>query len=152
MATTKLILTHDVANLGTAGEVVEVKNGYARNYLVPRGLATKWTKGAQKQIDQMAAARRKREIASIDDARLVRDTLQDAAFVTVSGKVGTNDRLFGAISTADIAEAVKNDLGQTIDRRKVVVRTPIKSLGDHTVFVNLHPEVTATLTVRVVAK
>ena len=76
MATTKLILTHDVPNLGHAGEVVEVKAGYARNYLVPRGFATKWTAGAQKQIDQIAAARRRHEIATIDDARVVRDTLQ----------------------------------------------------------------------------
>ena len=77
MATTKLILTHDVPNLGHAGEVVEVKAGYARNYLVPRGFAAKWTAGAQKQIDQIAAARRRHEIATIDDARVVRDTLQD---------------------------------------------------------------------------
>lgn len=152
MATTKLILTHDVSNLGSAGDVVEVKNGYARNYLVPRGLAAKWTTGAQKQIDQMAAARRKREIASIDDARIVRDALQEAAFVTVSGKVGSNDRLFGAISTAEIAQAVKDELGRDLDRRKIVVRTPIKTVGDHTVLVNLHPEVSATLKVRVVAK
>ena len=76
MATKKLILTQDVANLGHAGQVVEVKAGYARNYLIPRGYATAWTKGAQKQIDQMAAARRRHEIASIDDARAVRDTLQ----------------------------------------------------------------------------
>ncbi len=148
---TKLILTHDVDHLGAAGEVVEVKDGYARNYLVPRGLAAKWTKGAQKQIDQMAAARRKREIATIDDARIVRDTLQGAAFVTVSGKVGSNERLFGAISTADIADAAKKELGVTLDRRKIVVRTAIKSLGEHTVMVNLHPEVTATLKVRVTA-
>ena len=72
MATTKLILTHDVPNLGHAGEVVEVKAGYARNYLVPRGFAAKWTAGAQKQIDQIAAARRRHEIATIDDARAVR--------------------------------------------------------------------------------
>lgn len=148
---TKLILTHDVDHLGAAGEVVEVKDGYARNYLVPRGLAAKWTKGAQKQIDQMAAARRKREIATIEDARIVRDTLQGAAFVTVSGKVGSNERLFGAISTADIADAAKKELGVTLDRRKIVVRTAIKSLGEHTVMVNLHPEVTATLKVRVTA-
>ena len=148
---TKLILTHDVDHLGAAGEVVEVKDGYARNYLVPRGLAAKWTKGAQKQIDQMAAARRKREIATIDDAHIVRDTLQGAAFVTVSGKVGSNERLFGAISTADIADAAKKELGVTLDRRKIVVRTAIKTLGEHTVMVNLHPEVTATLKVRVTA-
>ena len=85
MATTKLILTHDVPNLGHAGEVVEVKAGYARNYLVPRGFAAKWTAGAQKQIDQIAAARRRHEIATIDDARVVRDALQ-AAVVEISGE------------------------------------------------------------------
>ena len=84
MATTKLILTHDVPNLGHAGEVVEVKAGYARNYLVPRGFAAKWTAGAQKQIDQIAAARRRHEIATIDDARAVRDALQGAVVETVS--------------------------------------------------------------------
>ena len=81
----------------------------------------------------------------------MRDTLQGAAFVTVSGKVGSNERLFGAISTADIADAAKKELGVTLDRRKIVVRTAIKSLGEHTVMVNLHPEVTATLKVRVTA-
>ncbi len=149
---TKLILTHDVSNLGSAGEVVEVKDGYARNYLVPRGLAAKWTKGAQKQIDQMTAASRNREIATVDDARIVRDALQATPFVTVSGTVGTSGRLFGAISTSDIADAVKNELNQTIDRRKVVVKTPLKAVGDYSVVVNLHPEVAATLKVRVIAK
>ena len=85
MATTKLILTRDVANLGNAGEVVEVKSGYARNYLVPRGFATKWTKGAQKQIDEIAAARRRHEIESIDEARELRDALEGEAPVVISG-------------------------------------------------------------------
>ena len=137
MATTKLILTRDVANLGNAGEVVEVKSGYARNYLVPRGFATKWTKGAQKQIDEIAAARRRHEIESIDDARELRDALQAAAPVVISGKVGTSGRLFGAVSGAQIA---------------VMIASPIKSTGDHTVVVNLHPEVTAKLKVRVIAE
>lgn len=150
MATKKLILTQDVANLGHAGQVVEVKAGYARNYLIPRGYATAWTKGAQKQIDQMAAARRRHEIASIDDARTVRDTLQ-AALVEVSGKVGQSGRLFGAVSAAAIADAVKEQLGQTIDRRRVIITAPIKAVGDYTVNVNLHPEVSATLKVRVSA-
>ena len=105
MATTKLILTHDVPNLGHAGEVVEVKAGYARNYLVPRGFAAKWTAGAQKQIDQIAAARRRHEIATIDDARAVRDALQGAV-VEISGKVGNSGRLFGAVSAAAIADAL----------------------------------------------
>ncbi|WP_022868886.1 50S ribosomal protein L9 [Schaalia vaccimaxillae] len=151
MATTKLILTQDVANLGNAGEVIEVKSGYARNYLVPRGFATKWTKGAQKQIDQMAAARRRHEIASVDDARVVRDDLQAASFVTVSAKAGANDRLFGSISPAQIAEAVQAELGQKIDRRRIMIASPIKTVGDFTVVVNLHNEVSANLKVRVVA-
>lgn len=151
MATRKLILTHDVENLGSAGEVVEVRSGYARNYLVPRGLATAWSKGAQQQIDQMAAARRKREIASIEDARAVRDVLQGAAPVAIEAKVGANGRLFGAVSTADIADAVKAQLGQTIDRRRVRIAQPIKATGDYTVVVNLHADVTANLKVRVVA-
>ncbi|QWW19630.1 50S ribosomal protein L9 [Schaalia sp. 19OD2882] len=147
---TKLILTHDVEHLGAAGEVVEVKDGYARNYLVPRGLAARWTPGAQKQIDQMAAARRKRQIASLDDARAVRDALQ-GQIVTVSGKVGAAGNLFGAVSSARIADAVKAELGQTIDRRRVVIAAPIKSVGEYTVLVNLHSEVSANLKVRVVA-
>ena len=150
MATTKLILTHDVERLGSAGDVVEVKSGYARNYLVPRGFATKWTKGAQAQIDQMAAARRRREIASVDDARLVRDALQ-AAVVTVNSKVGAHGRLFGSVSAAQIADAVKEQLNQTIDRRRVIITDPIKTTGDHTVTVNLHADVRANLKVRVLA-
>ncbi len=152
MATTKLILTRDVVNLGNAGEVVEVKSGYARNYLVPRGFATKWTKGAQKQIDEIAAARRRHEIATVDEAREIRDALQAAAPVTVSGKVGQSGRLFGAVSGAQIADAVKAQLDTTIDRRRVIIDTPIKAVGDYTVLVNLHPEVAANLKVRVVAE
>ena len=148
--TTKLILTHDVEHLGAAGDVVEVKDGYARNYLVPRGLAAKWTKGAQKQIDQITAARRRREIASVEDARVVRDTLQNAKFVSIPATVGAGGRLYGAISSADIADAVQDQLGQSIDRRKVVIPSAIKSVGDYSVTVNLHPEVKASLAVRVV--
>ncbi len=149
--TTKLILTRDVPNLGVSGDVVEVKDGYARNYLLPRRFAQKWSKGAQRQIDQMNAARRRREIASIDDARVVRDTLQDAEFVKVSAKVGNSGKLFGSVSGAAIAEAIKAELGHTIDRRNIVIASPIKALGDYTVIVNLHSEVSANLKVRVVA-
>ncbi len=150
--TTKLILTHDVANLGAAGDVVEVKDGYSRNYLIPRGLAAKWTPGAQKQIDQMAAARRRREIATVEDARIVRDALQDAKVVSVSATAGTGGRLFGAVSTTEIADAIKAQTGQTVDRRKIVTTSALKTVGDHTVTINLHPEVSASLVVRVVAK
>ena len=102
--TTKLILTHDVSHLGSAGEVVEVKDGYARNYLLPRKLATPWTKGAQRQIDQMAEARRKRSIESLEHAQTARAWLQENV-VTVSATAGDNGRLFGAVTTATLAEA-----------------------------------------------
>ena len=140
----KLILTHDVDKLGSAGDVVEVKDGYARNFLIPRKLAVKWTKGAGQQLEQMAVARRKREISSIDDARAVRDTLE-SAMVEMTLPATENGRLFGAASTADIADAVKAQLNQTIDRRKVVIDSPIKTIGNHEVTVNLHTDVVATL-------
>ncbi|SDM31799.1 50S ribosomal protein L9 [Actinomyces ruminicola] len=148
--TTKLILTHDVTNLGTAGEVVEVKDGYARNYLVPRKLATPWTKGAQRQIDQMAEARRKRAIDSLEQAQEARAWLSGNV-VTVSAVAGENGRLFGAVSTAQLADAVKEAGGPAIDRRKIELTRPIKSTGRHSASVRLHTDVVAPLEVNVVA-
>ncbi|MHB1064094.1 MAG: 50S ribosomal protein L9 [Georgenia sp.] len=145
----KLILTHEVSKLGTAGDVVEVKDGFARNYLVPRGLATRWTKGGQKQVDQIQAARKSRSIATIEEARDIRDRLQAAA-VTVAVRSGQNGRLFGAVTTSDIADAVKAAGGPALDRRKIEVPTPIKSLGEHKVHVRLHDDVQATVEVKVV--
>ena len=146
---TKLILTHEVTGLGTAGDVVDVKDGYARNYLLPRKLATPWTKGAQKQIDQMTAARRKRAIATIEDAQVVRDALQ-AKPVVVPVRAGKNGRLFGGVTTKHIAEAIAQ-AGQTVDRRKIEIGQTIKSLGDHQVQIRLHDDVSATVDVKVVA-
>ena len=148
--TTKLILTHDVAHLGEAGDVVEVKDGYARNYLVPRKLATPWTKGAQRQIDQMAEARRKRAIASLDQAQAARAWLVENV-ITVVAAAGANGRLFGAITTAELVEAVKSAGGPALDRRKIEVVPPIKSTGRHTASVRLHADVVAPLEVNVVA-
>lgn len=146
----KLILTHEVTGLGAPGDVVDVKDGYARNYLVPRRLATPWTKGAEKQISAIRKARKAREIETVEGARAVRDSLQ-ASGVTVPAKAGASGRLFGAVTTAEIADAVKAAGGPSIDRRKVEVAHPIKALGDYEVQVRLHPEVSATLKVSVVA-
>jgi large subunit ribosomal protein L9 len=146
----KLILTHEVTGLGAPGDVVDVKDGYARNYLVPRGLATTWSKGAEKEITQIRRARKAREIETLDEARAVRDSLQGNP-VTVSAKAGESGRLFGAITTAEIADAVKAAGGPSIDRRKVEVAQPIKALGQYDVQVRLHAEVSAKLTVKVVA-
>ena len=148
--TTRIILTHDVAHLGEAGDVVEVQDGYARNYLVPRKLATPWTKGAQRQIDQMAEARRKRAIASLDQAQAARAWLVENV-ITVAAAAGANGRLFGAITTAELVEAVKSAGGPALDRRKIEVVPPIKSTGRHTASVRLHADVVAPLEVNVVA-
>lgn len=145
----KLILTHEVTGLGAPGDVVEVKDGYARNFLVPRGLATAWSKGAEKQIAGIRKARKAREIATMDEAKAVRDRLQ-AAPVVVTVKAGASGRLFGAVTTADIAEAVAAAGGPKLDRRKIEIAQPIKSLGDHQVQVRLHEDVTAQIDVRVV--
>ncbi|NHT18413.1 50S ribosomal protein L9 [Cellulomonas sp. IC4_254] len=146
----KLILTHEVTGLGAPGDVVDVKDGYARNYLVPRGLATTWSKGAEKEITAIRRARKTREIATLDEARAVRDSLQGNP-VTVAAKSGDAGRLFGAVTTAEIAEAVKAAGGPSIDRRKIEVAQPIKATGEYAVQVRLHPEVSAKLTVKVVA-
>jgi len=145
----KLILTHEVTGLGAPGDVIEVKDGYARNYLLPRRLATPWTRGAQKQIDAIVKARKSREVATTEDARALRDQLQ-AAPVVITAKAGASGRLFGAVTTTDIAEAVAAAGGPAIDRRKIEIGQPIKSLGEHQVQLRLHEDVSAQIDVRVV--
>lgn len=146
----KIILTHEVENLGSAGDVVEVKDGYARNYLMPRGYATAWSKGAQKQIDQIAASRRKRATEDIEAARELRDALEAEA-INVTKTAGENGRLFGAVSTADVAEAASELTGKSIDRRSVNLDTNIKSVGEYTGQVKLHADVVANIKVNVSA-
>jgi large subunit ribosomal protein L9 len=145
----KLILTHEVTGLGAPGDVVEVKDCYARNYLVPRGLATAWTRGAAKQIEAIRKARKSREIASLDDAKVIRDRLQNSV-VVVQAKAGATGRLFGAVTTAEIAAAVVAAGGPQVDRRKIEIAQPIKSIGDFHVQIRLHEGVSAQIDVRVV--
>lgn len=144
----KVILTHEVNGLGVAGDVVDVKDGYARNYLVPRKLATPWSAGAEKSIEAMKKARRARELASIEDAQAARDSLQSAP-VVVSAKAGDSGRLFGAITTADIASAIGSRAA--VDKRRIQIAQPIKAVGDYQVQVSLHDGVVATVDVQVVA-
>jgi large subunit ribosomal protein L9 len=146
----KLILTQEVTGLGTPGDVVEVKDGYGRNYLVPRGFAIAWTKGGEKQVAAIRGARSAREVKTLEEAQQVRATLERTK-VTLPAKAGANGRLFGAITTADVAEAVAKVGGPKVDRRKVELQQPIKSLGDYSVLVRLHPEVQAKVAVSVVA-
>lgn len=146
----KLILTHEVTGLGEPGDVVEVKDGYARNFLVPRGLATGWSKGAESQISAIRKARKAREIATLDEAKALRDSLQSKP-VVVTAKSGQGGRLFGAVTTGDIAEAVKAAGGPSVDKRKIEIGQPIKSTGSYTVTIRLHAEVSANIAVNVVA-
>lgn len=146
----KLILTHEVTGLGEPGDVVEVKDGYARNFLIPRRLATPWTKGAESQVSAIRKARKAREIASLDEAKAVADSLA-AKSVVVTAHAGESGRLFGAVTTGDIADAVVAAAGPQVDKRKIEIGQPIKSTGDYTVSVRLHPEVSAKINVKVVA-
>ncbi|HXW43918.1 MAG TPA: 50S ribosomal protein L9 [Streptosporangiaceae bacterium] len=144
----KLILTQEVSGLGAPGDVVEVKAGYGRNYLVPRSLAMPWTRGSEKQIDLIKKARSAREIRSLDDARDAAAQLASLR-VRLSKRAGGGGRLFGSISTADIAAAVRNAGGPELDRRKIEVQNPIKTVGTHQVSIRLHPEVSARLDIEV---
>ena len=146
----RLILTADVPNLGAPGDIVDVKDGYGRNYLLPRGLATIATKGAEKQVAAIKRAQRARQIRSLEQAREVAATLAGLN-VTVKAKVsGKTGRLFGSVTAADVVEAVRSAGGPTLDRRAVELPGQIKTVGTHPVTVRLHPEVTATLDVNVV--
>jgi large subunit ribosomal protein L9 len=146
----KLILTQEVTGLGAPGDVVEVKAGYGRNYLVPRSLAMPWTRGSEQQIEMIKRARSAREIRSLDDARDAARTLAGLR-VRLQTRAGQGGRLFGSVSTSDIAAAVKRAGGPELDRRKIEVTNPIKTIGSHQVAVRLHPEVSATLDIEVAA-
>jgi large subunit ribosomal protein L9 len=145
----KLILTQEVSGLGAPGDVVEVAGGYGRNYLVPRGLAMRWSRGAEKQIELIKRARAAREIRSVEDAKAAAERLTGLR-VRMQTRAGSGGRLFGSISTSDIAAAVKEAGGPDLDRRKIEISNPIKTVGAHQVAVRLHPEVSATVEVEVV--
>jgi large subunit ribosomal protein L9 len=144
----KLILTNEVTGLGAPGDVVEVAGGYGRNYLVPRGLAMPWTRGAEKQIDLIKRARAARDIRGVDDAREAAKRLS-ALTVQLGVRAGAQGRLFGSVSASDIAEAVRKAGGPELDRRRIEISTPIRTVGTHQVTVRLHPEVSTTLDVEV---
>ena len=149
MATTKLILTHEVSGLGSAGDIVEVKGGYARNYLVPQGFATAWTRGGQKQVDAISKARKARAAASLEDAQATKVKLESAP-VRVSVRTGQAGRLFGSVSTADVADAVTEAGLGPIDRRTIEFTAPVRSTGTHGATVRLHDDVSASITLEVV--
>lgn len=147
--TTKLILNRDVDRLGQAGDVVEVKDGYARNFLVPRGYATRWTKGAQKHIDQTLEQLRKREIASVEDAAALRERIAEDSAVVIVKKAGSTGRLFGAVTTKDIANALATKFGVPFDPRNITTEGAIKATGTYSATAKLLGDVVATVEVNV---
>ena len=147
----KLILTAAVDNLGLAGDVVEVKDGYGRNYLVPRGFAIAWTKGGEKQIAGIKRSRDAREIRSHDHAEEVRTQLEGLD-IQLDVRAGETGKLFGAVTPADVAAAIKKSGGPAVDKRSIEIAKPIKTTGKHTVGVKLHDAVTAHVAVAVTSQ
>ncbi|MCJ1715227.1 50S ribosomal protein L9 [Microbacterium sp. M1A1_1b] len=146
----KLILTHEVSGLGSAGDVVDVKNGYARNYLVPQGFAVAWSKGGEKQVEAIRAGRAARELATIEEAQDLKMKLENAT-IQLTVKAGKDGRLFGSVRPADVADAVQAQGVGSLDKRKVEVPATIKTVGDHEATVRLREDITAVISLKVVA-
>ncbi|HWN18598.1 MAG TPA: 50S ribosomal protein L9 [Gemmatimonadales bacterium] len=146
----EVILREDIKTLGRAGEMVRVKPGYARNYLLPQGLAFEATEGNKKRIAAESKARASRDQAEKAEAQKVAATLGDVA-LNLSGKAGEEGKLFGSITSQDVAAALAR-AGHTVDKRRIELDHPIKTIGEHSVTIRLHPEVHAQLRVSVVAE
>jgi large subunit ribosomal protein L9 len=148
----KLILTQEVGGLGAPGDIVEVKDGYGRNFLIPRGFAIRWTKGGERTVESIKAARSSREVRDLDHAKQIKAQLESEP-VNLPVRAGAGGRLFGAVTLNDIAGAIAGAVsgGAHVDKRKIIVGNPIKSLGTHQVTVKVHDEVDATVHLNVVA-
>lgn len=147
----KLILTNAVDHLGVAGDVVEVKDGYGRNYLLPRGFAIKWTRGAEKQIEGIKRARDARAVRDLDHAKELRAQLEELAIEIPARAANEEGALFGSVTVADVAQAIKKAGGPAVDKRAIQFSKPVKTVGSHTVGIKLTDAVTAHVQVKVVA-
>ena len=144
----KVILTQEVSGLGTPGDVVDVKDGYGRNYLLPQGFGIRWSKGAEKEVTNIKRARGAREIRDLGHANEVKAQLEGLK-VTLQVRAGDGGRLFGSVTPVEIVDAVKSAGGPSLDRRRLELPGAIKSIGSYPVKVKLHPEVTANFDVNV---
>jgi large subunit ribosomal protein L9 len=147
---TKVILNQTVTKLGVAGDVVDVKPGFARNYLIPQSLGVLWTKRAGEQVELRKAAARRKLVADAGKAAEIKASLESSVLL-IPVKAGTNGRLFGAVTGANIADAAKAAHNVVIDKRKVELNTPIKALGNSTVKVHILDDVVASVKVNVVS-
>ncbi len=146
----KIILTQEVTGLGTPGDVVEVRDGYGRNYLLPQGFAIGWTKGAEKQVSSIKRARSAREIRDLGHAKEVQEQLESLK-VSLAARAGGGGRLFGSVTSGEVQQAVKRAGGPELDKRRIELPGHIKAIGQYTVRVRLHTDVTASFTLNVVA-
>lgn len=146
----KVILTNEVQRLGSAGDVVDVKNGYARNYLVPQGFAVNWSRGGQAQVDQLRRAREARALASVEEAQELKAKLQESK-IKLYAKTGTGGRLFGSVKPASVASAVEAAGLGSVDKRKITVPT-IKATGEYQAIIHLHEGVDAQVTLQVISQ
>ncbi len=145
----KVILNQEVRGVGAPGDIVEVADGYGRNYLLPRNLARLATQGAVRQAEGIRARRIAREIADLEQAQTIATHLESLR-VVIPAKAGKEGRLFGSITTPQIVEAVSRTGGVEIDRRRIHLGNPMKQTGTHQLHVRLHPEVEATVNLEVV--
>jgi len=148
----KLILTAAVENLGEAGDTVEVKDGYGRNYLLPRGLAIKATRGAQKQVGDIRRVQAAREVRGVEHANEIKQALEGLDAVSLTVKTHDSGKLFGSVTAADVAGAIKSAGGPAVDKRNLELpKAHIKATGSYPIVVKLHPSVTAKVQLAVVS-
>jgi large subunit ribosomal protein L9 len=146
----KVILASDVENLGHRGDVISVADGYARNFLIPKGIAMPATKGALRQAEMMQKARLEREQRAKEEAA-TKVAMLGSQPVYISARAGEGGRLFGSVTKSDVARAVEEQQGEAIDRHKIMLEDPIRTLGTHQIEIKLHEEVNALVTVEVIA-
>jgi large subunit ribosomal protein L9 len=147
----RIILQREVENLGAPGDIVEVKDGYARNFLIPRGLAVQASRGALRHSERMRVLHESRQVREREEADALATRIAKTP-VRIAAQAGEEGRLFGSVTSQDIAEALARSLERDVDRRKINLAEPIRSTGTHVVQVHLHPEVNADLTVEVVGQ
>ncbi len=143
----KVILVKDVEGWGTVGDIIEVKRGFARNYLIPKGLAYEAKDNYIKMVQEILRQKSRKLQKEKEKAEELAKQL-DGMEIVISRPVGTTGKLFGSVSTADIAEALK-EKGIEVDRKKIMLRSPIKNIGAYNIQIRLHPEVSATIKVHV---
>jgi large subunit ribosomal protein L9 len=146
----KVLLRSDITGVGRRGDIITVSSGHARNYLLPKGLAVEATQGAVSQAEVMRRSRDQREVAERTEAHTISATLSEHSFI-ISAKAGKEGRLFGSVSSGDIVDAILQQASITIDRKKVSIASPIRTVGEHTVSIDLVADIEAVVKLSVVA-